>query len=82
VHGDLHTDRSWRFNLSEEQDDNTTVVPIPGEDNEAERRRIRQSNDADQETERHGKQSQHNRGYDEAADGIVPTPEIERVVDE
>ena len=24
----------------------------------------------------------HNQGYDEAADGIVPAPEIERVVDE
>lgn len=59
-----------------------TVVPIPGEDNEAERQRIRKSNDADQEAERRGEQSQHNRGYDEAADGIERTPEIERVVDE
>ena len=59
-----------------------TVVPIPGEDNEAERQRIRKSNDRDQEMERHGERSRHNQGYDEAADGILPGPEIERVVDE
>lgn len=58
------------------------VVPIPGEDNEAERQRIRKSNDRDQEMERRGKQSRHNLGYDEAADGIAPSPEVERVVDE
>jgi hypothetical protein len=65
-----------------EEDDNMTVVPIPGEDNEAERQRIRKSNDRDQEMERHGERSRHNQGYDEAADGILPAPEIERVVDE
>jgi hypothetical protein len=68
--------------LAENDGDNMTVVPIPGEDNEAERRRIRKSNDRDQEAERHGEQSPHTRGYDEAADGAVRTPEIERVVDE
>jgi len=26
--------------------------------------------------------SRHNRGYDEAADGKKPTPDVERVVDE
>jgi hypothetical protein len=46
-------------------------VPIPGEEDEAERRRIRKSNDHDQKMEREGKPSRHNRGYDEAADGIV-----------
>ena len=64
------------------EDDNLTVVPIPGEDNEEERQRIRESNDRDQELERRGKQSRHNRGYDEAADGIRPGPDIERIVDE
>ena len=68
--------------MANREDDDMTVVPIPGEDNEAERRRIRKSNDRDQELERHGEASRHNRGYDEAADGIVPPPDIERVVDE
>jgi hypothetical protein len=31
--------------------------------------------------ERHGERSRHNEGYDEAADGL-PTPKIDRVVDE
>jgi hypothetical protein len=68
--------------LADNEDDNMTVVPIPGEDDDEERERIRKSNDRDQELERHGQPSRHNRGYDEAADGKVPTPEIERVVDE
>ena len=64
-----------------DNDEDLTVVPIPGEDNEAERRRIRKSNDRDQEAERHGEPAPHNRGYDEAADGR-PEPTIERVVEE
>jgi hypothetical protein len=71
-----------RFILAHNEDDDMMVVPIPGEDNEEERRRIRESNDRDQEMERQGKRSPHNRGYDEAADGGEPTPEIERIVDE
>ena len=67
--------------MPDNKDDNFTVVPIPGEDNDAERERIRTSNDRDQAKERHGEQSRHNRGYDEAADG-VRTPTIEKVVDE
>jgi hypothetical protein len=63
-------------------DDELTVVAIPGEETDSERERIRESNDRDQEMERHGEQSRHNRGYDEAADGVVRPPEIERVVDE
>jgi hypothetical protein len=59
-----------------------TVVPLPGAENEAERARIRQSNDRDQEMERRGEQPPHNRGYDDAADGIVRPPEIERIVEE
>jgi hypothetical protein len=70
------------FALPKHDDDNATVVPIPGEDNEPERERIRKSNDRDQALERHGEQSRHNRGYDEAADGKTPTPDLERVVDE
>jgi hypothetical protein len=67
--------------MADNEDDNMTVVPIPGEDDEAERKRIRQSNDRDQEMEREGKQSRHNRGYDEAADGPAE-PQIARIVDE
>ena len=62
--------------------DDMTVVPIPGQDNDAERERIRESNTRDQEMEKHGEQSRHNRGYDEAADGVVRDPEIQNVVDE
>jgi hypothetical protein len=58
-----------------------TVVPIPADETEAEHKRIRSSNDRDQELEREGKVAPHNRGYDQAADGIA-SPEIERVVDE
>jgi hypothetical protein len=75
-------DAHRRFTLAHHEDDNMTVVPIPGADNTEERQRIRKSNDRDQRLERQGKQSRHNRGYDEAADGVAPPPEIERVVDE
>jgi hypothetical protein len=47
--------------MAHNEDDDMTVVPIPGEDNEAERQRIRKSNDRDQERERHGEPSRHNR---------------------
>jgi len=67
--------------MADNEDDDMIVVPIPGEDNEPERLRIRKSNDRDQEMERRGEPSRHNRGYDEAADGL-PAPEIERVVEE
>ena len=67
--------------MADNEDDNMTVVPIPGEDDD-EAERIRKSSERDQEMERRGKQSRHNRGYDEAADGVVRTPEIERIVDE
>jgi hypothetical protein len=68
--------------LAEREDDDMTVVPIPGDDDEAERERIRSSNDRDQEMERHGEQSRHNSGYDDAADGVGRAPKIVRVVDE
>jgi len=65
-----------------EQDDEMTVVPIPASETEAEHRRIRETNDRDQKAEREGRKNRHNAGYDEAADGKVPEPQIERVVDE
>ena len=67
--------------MKDDEGNEMTVVPIPGEDDEAERKRIRESNDRDQELERRGIRSRHNEGYDKAADG-GPTPKIDRVVDE
>lgn len=67
--------------MADDELDDMTVVPIPASETEEEHARIRSSNDRDQKMEREGKVSRHNRGYDEAADG-VPAPEIERVVDE
>jgi len=67
--------------MADDELDDMTVVPLPASETEEEHKRIRSSNDRDQELEREGKVSRHNRGYDEAADG-VPEPEIERVVDE
>lgn len=67
--------------MADDEREDLTVVPLPTGETEEERKRIRSSNDRDQELERQGKKSRHNRGYDEAADG-VPEPEIERVVDE
>ena len=64
--------------MADREDDDMTVVPIPGQEPDAERERIRKSNDRDQELERRGERSRHNAGYDEAADGIRP-PEIERL---
>ncbi len=40
-----------------------------GDSRETERESIRSSNDRDQAAERDGTQSEHNRGYDEAARG-------------
>jgi len=67
--------------MAQRDNDDLTVVPIPSSETDAERQRIRKSNDRDQELERKGEQSRHNAGYDEAADG-EPAPAIERVVDE
>jgi hypothetical protein len=68
--------------LAENEDDDLMVVPLPASESQAEHDRIRKSNDRDQDLEREGKPSRHNQGYDEAADGVVKTPEVERVVDE
>jgi len=67
--------------MADNQDD-MTVVPIPATETEEEHRRIRSSNDRDQKAERDGKKNRHNQGYDEAADGKIPEPQLERVVDE
>jgi hypothetical protein len=67
--------------MADNEKDDLTVVPLPGE-TDAERRRIRHSNDRDQAMDRRGEPSKHNRGYDEAADGTRPTPDIDRIVDE
>jgi hypothetical protein len=67
--------------MAEDRADEGTVVPIPGEESEAERKRVRKSNDLDQAKERRGEVSRHNEGYDDAADG-VPGPKVKRVVDE
>ena len=63
-------------------DEEMTSIPIPASETEDEHRRIRSSNDRDQKAEREGKIARHNKGYDEAADGKIPDPQIERVVDE
>jgi hypothetical protein len=67
--------------MADNQDD-MIVVPIPASETEEEHRRIRSSNDRDQKAEREGKKNRHNQGYDETADGKIPEPHIERVVDE
>lgn len=71
-----------RFILADSKNEDITVVPIPASETQAEHDRIRKSNDRDQRLEREGKASRHNRGYDQAADGAMPRPEIERVTDE
>lgn len=68
--------------MADDELDDMTVVPLPTGETEAEHARIRASNDRDQKLEREGKLSRHNAGYDEAADGPQPTPQVESVVDE
>lgn len=67
--------------MTQDENDDITVVPLPASDSEAEHQRIRSSNDRDQRAERAGDKSRHNQGYDEAADGKTPEPKIERVSD-
>jgi hypothetical protein len=76
-----HHSAAMESHMSENEDDDLIIVPLPGSETQAEHDRVRKSNDRDQEMEREGKVSRHNRGYDEAADGPV-APKIERVVDE
>ena len=67
--------------MADDQDD-LTVVPLPSSETEAEHRRIRSSNDRDQNDEKEGKKNSHNEGYDEAADGKIPEPRLEDVANE
>jgi hypothetical protein len=60
--------------MTPEKPEEVDVVPVPGQESEAERRRVRQSNDRDQRAERRGDDAPHNRGYDEAADGTDRMP--------
>jgi hypothetical protein len=68
--------------MTDEQDAELRVIPIPSSESEVEHRRVRSSNDRDQKAEREGQQNRHNEGYDEAADGKIPQRQIERVVGE
>ena len=47
---------------------------MPFQESDAERRRIRHSNDLDQHAEQEGERAPHNRGYDKAADGADSNP--------
>jgi hypothetical protein len=60
--------------MPHDQPDEVETVPMPGQESDAERRRIRQSNERDQRAEREGRDAPHNTGYDEAADGTAPKP--------
>jgi hypothetical protein len=70
------------YPMADAQDDDMTVVPIPSSESEAEHHRIRSSNDRDQKADKEGRHNRHNEGYDEAADGKIPTPPIEDIVNE
>jgi hypothetical protein len=67
--------------MAENETDDMTVLPLASQESEAERRRIRGSNDRDQRMEERGETAPHNQGYDEAADG-VPAPKPDRPTDE
>jgi hypothetical protein len=76
-----HTFASSRYaNCAHNRDGGSAMADQ--DETEDEHRRIRSSNDRDQKAERDGKKNRHNEGYDEAADGTNPAPQIERVVDE
>ena len=65
--------------MADDELDDLTVVPMPTSETQAEHDRIRQSNDRDQQLEREGKESRHNRGYDEAADGVQPIQVVDPI---
>ena len=66
--------------MRDDELEGATVVPLTNE-TEEERKRIRASNDRDQQREREGKTTPHNQGYDDVADARQP-PEVDHVVDE
>jgi hypothetical protein len=49
--------------------DSNRTQPRPDQTSDAERYRVRGSNDRDQAAEREGLETEHNRGYDEATRG-------------
>lgn len=55
--------------------ENIPSEPSPDETRLGEHDRVRASNDRDQDLERHGVQSRHNRGYDEAVAGATSEPD-------
>ena len=55
--------------MADDEREEEVIVPLPSDETQEEHDRIRRSNDLDQRMEREGVVSQHNRGYDEAADG-------------
>jgi hypothetical protein len=60
--------------MAEQEPRDEKVVPLPGQESDAERQRIRESNDRDQRAERRGQTTPHNAGYDEAVDGTSRKP--------
>ena len=58
--------------------DEIAVVPLPAVDSAHEHKRVRSSNDRDQQLERDGRVAPHNQGYDEVAD-LVPAPGAEQI---
>ncbi|HUR34813.1 MAG TPA: hypothetical protein VM032_13520 [Vicinamibacterales bacterium] len=68
--------------MSEQEDDQLEVVPLPSSETPSEHDRIRRSNDLDQKLEREGRRSPHNLGYDEVADLTVPASSSDRSADE
>ena len=68
-----------RRNVSEETLENTR--PRANEDSEIEHDRVRSSNEHDQQMEREGVESTHNRGYDKAVRGEDPNDVDESELD-
>jgi hypothetical protein len=66
--------------MTGDQHNDVEVVPIPGQESDTERRRVRRSNDRDQQAEREGELAPHNAGYDKAADGS-PTAADSKPID-
>ena len=55
--------------MADDTQDRTDNTTQPDSESNQERERVRSSNDRDQAMEREGKESRHNRGYDEAVSG-------------
>ena len=55
--------------MADDEQEDDVIEPLPTGETEEELERIRRSNDLDQQMERDGIVSRHNRGYDNAAHG-------------